>query len=298
MKLPHRLMSLVLATTSFLAHAESPDTLVKTKANGYVTMGVRESSAPLSYVLGTHYVGYHVELCERVLAAVLPDVRIRYQLVTSQNRIPLLQNGTIDIECGSTSNTEARAQQVAFANTTYITEARLAVKSNSGITQVTDLTGRNVVTTAGTTLLPRLRKLERQGLKFGNILLGKDHADSFLMLESGRADAFAMDDSTLAGNIASARDPKAYRIVGKPLGIEPIAIMLRKDDPAFKQAVDRQIGQMMANGELEKLYSKWFTKPIPPSGVAMGLPLSDSLKEAFLHPNDKSAESYEKDQAQ
>ena len=277
------------------AFAQLNDTLAKAKASGSVVMGVRESSAPLSYQLGgNRYAGYHVELCEQVLATLLPGVKVNYHVVTSQNRIPLLQNGTIDIECGSTTNNNTRKQQVAFAVTTYVTEARLAVKAASGIERAEQLKGRTVVTTTGTTLVQRLRRLERQGVTM-NLVYGKDHADSFLLLESGRAEAFAMDDNTLAGNIATARNPKDFRIVGEPLGVEPIAIMLRKEDPKFKAAVDGVITKMMANGDLEKLYARWFMQPIPPANAVIGIPFPQTLKAAFMRPNDDPAEAYEKE---
>lgn len=278
---------------SFCALAQNRDTLAKGKASGTIVMGVRESSAPLSYALGgTKYVGYHVQICEHVLAALLPQATVKYMVVTSQNRIPLLQNGTIDIECGSTTNNAARKEQVAFAVTTYVTEARLAVQVSSGINNAAQLQGKTVVTTTGTTLVQRLRKLDRQGIKF-NTVFGKDHAESFLLLESGRADVFAMDDSTLAGNIATAKNPKDFKIVGEPLGIEPIAIMLRKDDPEFKKAVDSEIKKLMASGELDNLYTKWFLQPIAPTGSVIGIPMAPSLKEAFKRPNDDPAEAYE-----
>ncbi|MGJ7527583.1 transporter substrate-binding domain-containing protein [Variovorax sp. GB1P17] len=287
------LLGAVLALALVSASAQDNDTLAKAKAAGTITMGVREASPPLSYSLGTAYVGYHVELCEQMLSKLLPGVAIRQMAVTSQNRLPLLQNGTIDIECGSTTNNAARQQQAAFANTTYITEARFAVRAASGITSVEQLKGKTVVTTTGTTLVQRLRKLE-QDRSFGiTVVLAKDHAESFLLLESGRADAFAMDDNTLAGNIANARNPADFRIVGKPLGIEPIAIMIRKDDRAFKSAVDGYLAGVAASGALEKLYAKWFMAPIPPKNAVINIPLSDSLKAAFLSPNDRPAEAYE-----
>ncbi len=283
----------LLAGAALGAHAQDNDTLAKARAAGAVTMGVREASAPLSYTVGAgRYTGYHVELCERVLAAALPGVPIKYALVTSQNRIPLLQNGTVDIECGSTTNNNARKQQVAFAVTTYITEARIAVRTSSGINSLEQLKGKTVVTTTGTTLVQRLRALERKGISV-NIVYGKDHAESFLVLESGRAEAFAMDDNTLAGNIASAKNPRDFKITGEPLGIEPIAIMFRKDDPKMKAAVDGEIKRLMANGELERMYNKWFMQPIPPTNAVIGIPLADSLKAAFRAPNDDPAEAYE-----
>jgi glutamate/aspartate transport system substrate-binding protein len=284
----------LLASASVCVFAQDAGTIEKAKAAGSIVMGVRESSAPLSYQLGSDkFVGYHVELCERVLGALLPKATIKYAPVTSQNRIPLLQNGTVDIECGSTTNNAARKQQVAFAVTTYVTEARFAVKTASGISSAEQLFGKTVATTTGTTLVQRLRKLERDNNTSFNLVYGKDHADSFLLLESGRADAFAMDDNTLAGNISNSKSPQDYKIVGKPLGIEPLSIMLRKDDLRFKAAVDEVIKKMMSSGELEQLYAKWFLRPIPPRGAVINIPIGDTLRAAFQSPNDDPAEAYE-----
>jgi glutamate/aspartate transport system substrate-binding protein len=296
MKTPNRMLAgAVLAAAALAAFAQEPGgTLAKAKAAGTLVMGVREASPPLSYAVSGGYVGYHVELCEQMLAKLLPGVAVRPMVVTSQNRVPLLQNGTVDIECGSTTNNAARQQQVAFGSTTYITEARFAVRAASGIESAEQLKGKTVVTTVGTTLVQRLRKLEQDNKGMAlNIVLAKDHAESFLLLESGRADAFAMDDNTLAGNISNARNPGDFRIVGKPLGIEPIAIMIRKDDPAFKRAVDGYLANAMASGALEKLYARWFMAPIPPRNAVINIPLSDSLKAAFQSPNDRPAEAYE-----
>lgn len=276
-----------------LAFAQSEGTLQKVQSTGVITLGVRESSAPLSYTLGSgKYVGYHVELCERLAARLFPKASIRYQAVASQNRIPLIQNATVDIECGSTSNTAARKQQVAFAYTTYITEARFAVKASSGIGDIAQLRNKTIVTTTGTTLVQRLRKLEKDGLPF-KLILAKDHSDSMLNLELGRADAFAMDDNTLAGNIAASMRPEDFKIVGEPLGREPISLMLRLDDNAFREAVNRQIKAMMSSGELEALYAKWFMSPIPPRNTTINIPFPESLRSAFAIPNDEPAEAYE-----
>ena len=177
--------------------------------------------------------------------------------------------------------------------TTYVTEARFAVKTASGITSVDQLVGKTVATTTGTTLVQRLRKLEQdRGVTF-NLLYGKDHAESFLLLESGRADAFAMDENTLAGNISNSKSPQEFKIVGKPLGIEPIAIMIRKDDARFKAAVDDAIKRMMSSGELEQIYTKWFLRPIPPRNAVINISMSDSLRAAFAKPGDDPAEAYE-----
>jgi len=283
----------LLATSSAGAMAQPTDTLAKARESGAIVMGVRESSSPLSYALGDSFTGYHVELCERILKGLIPRLAIRYMPVTSQNRIPLLQNGTIDIECGSTSNTAARKQQVSFAVTTYVTEARFAVKAASNISSADQLAGKTIVTTTGTTLVQRLRKLDKDKNLGATIVLAKDHAESFLLLESGRADAFAMDDNTLAGNIASAKSPGDYRIVGQPLGVEPIAIMIRKEDANLKKAVDESLAKLMASRELEQLYDKWLLKPIPPRNSVIGIPMSESLKAAFAAPNDNPAEAYE-----
>ena len=274
--------------------------LDKMRTSGIVTMGVRESSGALSYTLGDgKYAGFHVEICNTVLRDIqkqlnMKTLDIKYSPVTSQNRIPLLQNGTVDIECGSTTNNATRQKDVAFAVTTYVEEIRIAVKANSGITSLNQLNGRKVATTTGTTSVQLLRKHERAtGVNFEEIF-GKDHADSFLLLESGRADAFVMDGSILAGNIANARNPGDYRIVGEVIAVEPIAIMMRKDDPSFKKAVDESIIKMMKDGTLTKLWDKWFMQPIPPKNARVGLALSDSTKQAWSSPNDRPAEDYQK----
>jgi glutamate/aspartate transport system substrate-binding protein len=275
-------------------------TLDKIKSTGSATMGVRESSGALSYMISDgRYAGYHVEICKRVLTDIqnqlgLKVLEIKYTPVTSQNRIPLVQNGTVDLECGSTTNNTARQKDVAFAVTTYVEEIRIAVKANSGITSLNQLNGRKVATTTGTTSVQLLRKHEKAaGVNFDEVF-GKDHADSFLLLESGRADAFVMDGSILAGNIANAKNPKDYKIVGEVIAVEPIAIMMRKDDPAFKQAVDSSIKKMITDGSLARLWDKWFLQPIPPKNALVGLALSESTKQAWANPNDKPAEAYQK----
>jgi glutamate/aspartate transport system substrate-binding protein len=292
-----------VALASLLAAAglaQAEDTLKKIKDSGSVTMGVRESSGALSYTLGDgKYVGYHVEICQRVLADIqkslgLAKLEIKYQPVTSQNRIPLVQNGTVDIECGSTTNNAARQKDVAFAVTTFVEEVRIAVKTNSGITSVAQLNGKKVATTTGTTSVQTLRKNERAtGVNFDEVF-GKDHSDSFLLLESGRADAFVMDGAILAGNISKAKNPADFKIVGEVLSVEPIAIMMRKDDPAFKKAVDDSIVAMFKSGEIAKIWDKWFIQPIPPANTRVGLPPSESTKSAWANPNDKPMEDYAK----
>jgi len=282
----------------FAAHAE--DTLKKIKDSGTITMGVRESSGALSYTLGDgKYVGYHVEICQHVLADVqkqlgLSKLDIKYLPVTSQNRVPLVSGGTVDIECGSTTNNMARQKDIAFAVTTYVEEVRIAVKANSGITSIAQLNGKTVATTTGTTSVQLLRKHERSmGVDFKEVF-GKDHADSFLLLESGRADAFVMDGQILAGNIAKSKNPSDFKVVGEVLSVEPIAIMIRKDDPAFKKAVDDSIKGLMKSGQIAKMYDKWFTQPIPPTNTKVGLPATEATKNAWANPNDKPVEEYAK----
>jgi glutamate/aspartate transport system substrate-binding protein len=222
----------------------------------------------------------------------MAKLEVKYQPVTSQNRIPLVQNGTVDIECGSTTNNATRLKDVAFAVTTYVEEVRIAVKANSGITSIAQLKDRNVATTTGTTSVQLLRKHERgAGIDFKEVF-GKDHADSFLLLETGRADAFVMDGQILAGNIARAKNPADFKIVGEVLSVEPIAIMMRKDDPAFKKAVDASIAAQVASGDLAKAYDKWFMQPIAPSNTKVGLPASDATKSAWANLNDKPVEEY------
>lgn len=295
------MLKLVAACATMAAvGAVHADTLKKIKDSGSVTMGVRESSGALSYTLGDgKYVGYHVEICTRALADIqkqlgLAKLDIKYQPVTSQNRIPLVQNGTVDIECGSTTNNATRQKDVSFAVTTFVEEVRIAVKANSGITAIAQLNGKKVATTTGTTSVQTLRKNERAtGVNFDEVF-GKDHSDSFLLLESGRADAFVMDGAILAGNIAKAKNPADFKIVGEVLSVEPIAIMMRKDDPAFKKAVDDSIKGMISSGEINKLWDKWFVQPIPPSNTRVGLPVSESTKAAWANPNDKPMEDYAK----
>ncbi len=281
------------------AMAQATDTLAKVKASGVITMGVRDSSGALSYTLGDgKYTGYHVEICQRIIANVEKaagrKLEVKYQPVTSQNRIPLVQNGTVDIECGSTTNNATRQKDVSFVVTTFVEEVRIAVKANSGITSIAQLNGKNVATTTGTTSVQTLRKNERAtGVDFKEIF-GKDHSDSFLLLESGRADAFVMDGAILAGNIATAKNPADFKIVGEILSVEPIAIMIRKDDPAFKKIGDDTVRDLIKTGEMNKLWDKWFMQPIPPKNTRVGLAMSESTKAALANPNDKPMEDYAK----
>jgi len=295
--------SITFALTATFAGASSAlaasATLDKIKSTGAVTMGVRESSIPMSYMTGdSRFDGYHVEVCRMVLNDIksklgMSTLRINYQPVTSQNRVPLVQNGTVDIECGTTTNNAGRAKDVSFANTLYVEEVRIAVKANSGINSISQLAGKKVATTTGTTSVQLLRKHEKANNVNFDEVYGKDHADSFLLLESGRADAFVMDGSILAGNIANAKNPKDYKIVGEVLSTEPIAIMVRKDDPEFLADVNAAIAKIVANGSMPGLWNKWFLAPIPPKNAVVGLELSPATKNAWANPNSKPAEDYQ-----
>ena len=278
--------------------AQAQDTLKKIKDSGSITMGVRESSGALAFTLGDgKYTGFHYDVCQRVIADIqkqlgMAKIDVKYQPVTSQNRIPLVQNGTVDLECGSTTNNATRQKDVAFAPTLYVEEVRIATKKASGIKGIADLNGKTVATTTGTTSVQLLRKNKRAaGMDFKE-LNGKDHSDSFLLLESGRADAFVMDGQILAGLISKSKSPDDYAIVGEVLSVEPIAIMYRKDDAGFRKAVDDSVRNLAKSGEAAKLYDKWFMQPIPPSNTKVGLPASDATKAAWASPNDKPAEEY------
>jgi len=293
--------ALALATLACgAAFAQANDTLAKVKSKGEITLGTRDSSGALAFTIGDgKYVGFHTEMAENIAADIqkqlgLPKLTVNKQLVTSQNRIPLVVNGTVDLECGSTTNNATRQKDVAFAVTTFVEEVRIAVRADSGITSIKDLNGKNVATTTGTTSVQTLRKNERAtGVDFKEVM-GKDHADSFLLLESGRADAFVMDGQILAGNISKSKNPAGFKIVGEVLSVEPIACMLRKDDPAFLKAVDDSIKRQIADGSLAKLYDKWFMQPIPPTNTKVGLPLSEATKAAWASPNNRPMEDYAK----
>lgn len=274
--------------------AMAQSTFDKINSTGKVVMGVRESSAPMAYAIGSNqtFGGYHVELCERVLKEIAPNAKIEYMALTAQNTMPLVQNGTVDIGCGPTTNNLTRQKQVSFAVTTYVSQVRAAVKADSTITSLKQLDGKNVAASAGTTAVQLLRKFGKDNNVNLPTTLGKDHFESFMLLESGRADAFVLDDNLLAGVIANSANPKGYKIVGEVLGSEPIAILFRKDDPAFKKAVDDSLTKLMKSGELAKVYDKWFMQPIPPKNMSLNLPMSDTLKKLIQEPNDKPLEAY------
>ncbi len=282
-----------LAITPAMAQ-ELGGTLKKIKDSGTISLGHRESSIPFSYYDDKQQVvGYSHELMLKAADAVKKDLKlqslqVKLTPVTSQNRISLVQNGTIDIECGSTTNNLERQKQVAFSDTLFIIGTRLLTRKDSGIKDFGDLKGKNVVTTAGTTSERLIRKMNEEKKMGMNVISAKDHGESFLTLESGRAVAFMMDDALLAGEMAKARRPGDWHIVGTPQSREAYGCMMRKDDPQFKKVVDDAIAQAMTSGAAEKLFKKWFQSPIPPKGLNLDLPLSEDMKELFKNPNDKA----------
>ncbi|UTO28933.1 transporter substrate-binding domain-containing protein [Bartonella harrusi] len=292
------LLLFIIATAiglTSIAHAGN-DTLEKIKKTGEITLGVRESSG-LAYALGNNkYVGFHTEMAERIIDDISKKVgkpiKIHYLPITSQNRIPLLKNRTYDFECGSTTNDIVRSKEAAFAYTTYVEEVRIAVKKNSHIKSLADLNGKTVATTTGTTSVQLIRKNKRAKNIHFNVVKGKDHGDSFLLLESGRADAFVMDASILAGHIAKSKNPSDYVILDPVLSVEPIACMLRLNDKNFEKTINDSIVRQIKDESLEKLYNKWFMQPIPPANTIINLPLSKATKHAWEHPNNKPREEY------
>jgi glutamate/aspartate transport system substrate-binding protein len=269
-------------------------TLKKIQDAGSISVGHRESSIPFSYYDDKNQVvGYSQDLVMMVVDAVkkklnMPNLQVKMIPVTSQNRIPLIQNGTIDIESGSTTNNLERQQQVAFSDTFFIIGTRLLVKKDSGIKDFPDLKGKNVVVTAGTTSERLIREMNQKNYMQMNIISAKDHGESFLTLQSGRAAAFMLDDALLAGERAKARKPADWEIVGTPQSKEAYGMMMQKGDAQFKTLVDETIAKAETSGEAAKLYQKWFQSPIPPKGLNLELPLSDDMKELFKNPNDKA----------
>jgi glutamate/aspartate transport system substrate-binding protein len=293
----HNRFSLAVALAALVAlpvaAQDLTGTLKKIKDTGQITIGHRESSIPFSYLDDKQQpVGYAMDLCAKVVDAIkadlkLPALKVNYQPVTSANRIPLLQNGTIDLECGSTTNSVERQKTVSFGPTYFVINVTAAVKKNSGIKTLADLNGKTISTTSGTTAVPLLKQYERTKSADIKEIYGKDHAESFLLLAQDRVAAFVMDDVLLAGQIANAQNPGEYMIIKESLRQEPYSMMLRKDDPQFKALVDKTITGVMKSGEVNKIYAKWFLNAIPPKGVNMSFEESQALREAFANPNDK-----------
>ncbi|WP_322012360.1 glutamate/aspartate ABC transporter substrate-binding protein [Paraburkholderia sp. J12] len=288
--------ALLLAGMSLgAAHAdELTGTLKKVHDNGVIVLGTRESSIPFSYYdQNQNVIGYSQEIALKIVDAVkaktgVTNLKVKTIPITSQNRIPLVQNGTIDFECGSTTNTFERENQAAFSDSIFLYGIRFITRKDSGIKDFPDLAGKTVATTAGTSDERLLRKMNEEKHMNMTIISAKDHAESFLNVTTGRAVAFVMDEPLLYGERAKAKDPQDYIVTGTPPVSENYACMLRRDDPQFKQLVDETVSKMQTSGEMAKLYAKWFTQPIPPNGMNLEYPLSPEMKELFAHPNDKA----------
>ena len=279
------------ATTE--ATSNTNGTLNKIKESGTIVVGHRDSSIPFSYIADNpnQPIGYAHDLEMKVVEAVkqklnMPDLKIRYNLITSQTRIPLVQNGTVDFECGSTTNNAERQKQVAFSNGFFEIGTRLLTKKDSGITGFDDLKGKTLVTTAGTTSERYIREYNADKKMDINVISAKDHGEAFLMLENGRADAFMMDDVLLAGEKAKAKNPDEWVIVGEPQSFEIYGCMMRKDDPEFKAVVDEALANVFKSGEINSIYDKWFLNPIPPKNVNLKFEMSDNLKALIANPHD------------
>ncbi|WP_153140217.1 glutamate/aspartate ABC transporter substrate-binding protein [Paraburkholderia agricolaris] len=296
MKLAAALTSIAIASTlSGAAHAEdSSATLKKIRETGVISLGVRESSVPFSYYDEQQQViGYAQAIALKIVDEVkkelnLPNLKVKEVPITSQNRIPLIQNGTIDIECGSTTHTKDRDNQVAFSNSFFQYGVRMIVKKNSGIKDFPDLAGKTVVTTAGTSEERLLRQMNNEKGMNMRLISAKDHAESFLNVKTGRAVAFVMDDPLLYGAKAKEADANDYLITGTPPMSEVYGCMFRKEDPGFKKLADGVIARLQTSGEAATMYQKWFMQPIPPKGINLNYPLSADMKSLFANPNDRA----------
>jgi glutamate/aspartate transport system substrate-binding protein len=288
---PARILLALAAAIAVAGSAAAQEgTLKKIKDSGSITMGHRDASLPFSYYDDKQQpVGYSVDICAKVVDALkaelkMPKLEVKYQLVTSANRIPLMANGTIDLECGSTTNNLERQNQVWFAVTTFVTANRLVAKKASKIRKLDDMKGKTLVSTAGTTNIKQVTELNAARKLGMNIVSANGHSEAFLMVESGRAVAFAMDDILLAGLVASSKTPGDFAIAPEALSVEPYGMIVRKDDAAFKKSVDAAITALFKSGEINKIYAKWFTSPVPPKGIVMNVPMSAQLKKVIAKP--------------
>ncbi|MGV7030816.1 transporter substrate-binding domain-containing protein [Methylobacterium symbioticum] len=290
-------MTLALTMLAITGRAQADDltgTLKKVKETGTITLGYRESSVPFSYLDGSQKpIGFSIDLCGQVVEAVrkklgLADLKVAYNPVNSATRLPLVANGTIDIECGSTANQLARQKQVAFSVSTFVAQFKWLTRTDSGVATPDDLKGKTVAVTAGTNTSQFLNKLNQdEGLKL-SISQGKDHAESFLLVDTGRAAAFMEDDILLAGVRANAKDPSRFKILDRSYSADPYALMFRREDPDFKALVDETLIGLMKSGAFSRLYAKWFESPIPPRNLNLDFPMSDKLKDLIKTPSDKA----------
>jgi len=286
-----RLLPLFLLAAA--ASAQEPTgTLAKIKRTGLVVLGVRDGSIPFSYLDDKQqYQGYSVDLCLKVVEHLktqlaMPGLKVAYNPVTSANRIPLMANGTIDLECGSTTNNTERQQQVAFAPTMFVISSRLLAKKSANIQTLDDMKGRVLVATAGTTTLKQMTILNNERKLGMKILIGKDHPESFLMLETGRAEAEANDDILLAAQVATSKAPVDFAVSKEAMSVEPYGIMMRKNDMPFKKSVDEALRKVYQSDEIQRIYKKWFMSPIPPRGVNLNFPMPATLKAVLAKPTD------------
>jgi glutamate/aspartate transport system substrate-binding protein len=281
----------LLALAAFGAAAQD-GTLKKVKDSGAITIGHRDASLPFSYYDDKQQpIGYAMDLCMKIVDAVkaelkMPALKVNYQLVTSANRIPLMANGTIDLECGSTTNNLARQEQVWFTITHFVTANRWVAKKSSNIKALADLKGKTVVSTAGTTNIKQITEINAAQNLGMNIISANGHSEAFQMVETGRAVAFVMDDILLAGLVAQSRAPADYEISAAGLSVEPYGIMVRKDDKAFKAVVDKAMSAVYTSGQINAIYDKWFQKPVPPKNVNLNLPMSAAFKKVVAKPTD------------
>nr|WP_315230949.1 transporter substrate-binding domain-containing protein [uncultured Albidiferax sp.] len=295
--MPIRLSRILGLSAVFLCSAAlaQSDTLSKIKQTGVIKIGSRDSQVPFSYqpTGGEAPTGFTNDICLKIVDAVkaklgLSSLEVRYTTLTSTNRIPLLTNGTVDLDCATTTNTVQRQQQVGFAPSHFVTNITAAVKAKSGINSIAELGGKTVATVSGSTAIQLLRSYRKSENVDVQELSGKDTADAFLLLASDRTQAYILDDVQLAGLIATSPKPGDYKILSKEsLRQEPYGIMYRKDDPEFKELVDKTVTELMKSGAIEQIYAKWFTKPIPPNNVNLNFPMSDAVRELYKNPNNK-----------
>jgi glutamate/aspartate transport system substrate-binding protein len=286
-----RLALALLASATLAAPALAQDgTLKKIKDSGSITIGHRDASLPFSYYDDKQQpIGYAMDLCMKIVDAVkaelkLPKLEVKYQLITSANRIPLMANGTIDLECGSTTNNIARQEQVWFTITHFVTANRWVAKKSSNVKKLADLKGKTIVSTAGTTNIKQITEINAAQNLGMNIISANGHSEAFQMVETGRAVAFVMDDILLAGLAAQARAPGDYEISADALSVEPYGIMLRKDDKAFKAVADKAMSDTYKSGQINAIYSKWFENPVPPKNVNLTLPMTAAFKKVVANP--------------
>ncbi|ALS63170.1 glutamate/aspartate ABC transporter substrate-binding protein [Pandoraea norimbergensis] len=290
-------VAMAIGTASGAAQAQSTsETLQKIETSGVISIGHRESSIPFSYYDNNHNViGYSQDLCNKVVDAVKaklkkPDLQVRFIPVTSQNRIALVQNGTVDIECGVTTNLKARQAQVNFSDTFFVAGTRLLVNKNSGVKDFPDLAGKAVVTNAGTTSERILNKMNNDKKMNMSVIAGKDYGESFIMLQGGRVQGFMMDDVLLAGARTMGRNPDDWVVTGTPQSFEAYGFMMKHGDTVFKKLVDDTLSGVMKSGEINAMYKKWFESPVPPKNINFNFPMSEQLKQLYANPNDQAFE--------